>query len=160
MSDTTRKTCNCIRFGSNPEDQIAGLDAENEALRSQLEAATREHAGYSAESGDIIPSLCESVEALRADVAFLAPRAAHAGCFSPPKDRDFGRSSNAIVRLAYGGPVPDSSEVPFDESDYRACRLAVMQMPDHRRTEAVLEAFQIAEAAWAKHEEAHHDREG
>ena len=36
MNDVTREVCNAIRFGSNPEDQIAGLDAENAALRTAL----------------------------------------------------------------------------------------------------------------------------
>lgn len=123
-------------------------------------AAAAKHAGYSSENGDIIPSLCESVEALRADVAFLVERAIHAGSFSTPKDRDFGRSSDAIVRLAYGGPAPEPDELPLDKSDYRACQLAVMRLPEHRRTEAVLEALRKAEAAWAKHEEVSYGREG
>jgi hypothetical protein len=126
-----------------------GVAAEAEVAKW---AAAAKHAGYSSENGDIIPSLCESVEALRADVAFLAERAIRAGIFSTPKYRDFGRSSNAIVRLAYGGPAPEPDEVPFDETDCRACQLAVMRLPEHRRTEAVLEALRRAEAAWKRHE--------
>jgi hypothetical protein len=94
-----------------------------------------------------------SHEALQADVVYLAARAERAGRCSFEENRDFGVSSDAIVRLAYGGPAPRPDEMPSDGQDYLACQLAVMRLPGHRRTEEVLAALRTAEAAWKGYEE-------
>lgn len=98
-------------------------------------------------------------EQLEADVAFLSERANRAGCFYADADRAWGISSNAIVRLAYGGRGPASDEMPMDRSDFAACVRAVAQLPAHRHTPAVDAALDIARRAVAVHEAEHEARD-
>ena len=42
MNDLTRKVCVELRYGHNLEDQVAGLDCENAALRTALADAQKE----------------------------------------------------------------------------------------------------------------------
>lgn len=73
-------------------------------------------------------------EELEADIAFLVLRAGAAGSCSFSDDRWTGSSSNALVRLAYGGK---QDCMPSDRSDYAACVRTYVRLPKHRQTLAI-----------------------
>lgn len=84
-----------------------------------------------------------TIEEAQADIAYLLGRAIQAGyCNFSDLDREVGISSNAIVRLAYGGRAPDKSEMPSDASDLSACERAVAKLPPHRMSCDVREALE------------------
>lgn len=72
------------------------------------------------------------------DIEYLARRAQRAGAFEIGPDRDWGRSSNSLVSLAYG--VGDL-EMPSDWYDYAACVRAMNGLPAHRRTQEIVDAL-------------------
>lgn len=88
------------------------------------------------------------------DVDFLLARAAFAGRVYFSGDRDYGVSSNALVRLAYGGKPPMRREYPYDHSDLAACERALASLPRHRRGCLVDSAFKKMERALIKRESA------
>lgn len=93
-------------------------------------------------------SLRAELEEARKDIQFLSRRAELAGSFAfSDGERATGVSSNAIVRLAYGGAVPSADELPMDIYDLRACERAFQKLPEHRKTDAVKAAMQKAYAA-------------
>ena len=96
-----------------------------------------------------IKDLLDHAEALRLDVEFLAARAEHANSWNSnfSSDRDTGRSSNAIVRCAYGGRMLDRTEAPRDESDLAACERMWEKLPEHRKTPDALAAMGLAREA-------------
>lgn len=85
-------------------------------------------------------------EQMQEDIDFLRKRAAKCGAYLRP--RTFaGRSSNAIVNLAYGGRYPRRNEMPYDQADLAACERAVKQLPAHRVTPKVIRALERARKA-------------
>ena len=83
---------------------------------------------------------------LKADIEYLARRAGRAGSFSCIGWRDTGRSSNAIISLAYG--IGEQDDLPRDRSDYAACVNAVRGLPRHRRTRKIMDALRKAKVAY------------
>ena len=84
---------------------------------------------------------------LQADIAFLLARMRAGTGISFGRahwERWTGRSSNAIVAVAYGG---EQDELPFDVSDYLACVRTVRRLPWHRKTPAVWAALRKARAS-------------
>lgn len=82
---------------------------------------------------------------LMEDIDFLVQRASRAGRFEVAWNRDWGVSSNALVRLAYGGASPGKDERPFDKDDLGACYRVVNNLPRHRHTPKVLAALREIE---------------
>lgn len=81
----------------------------------------------------------------QADIDFLLLRSSEAGKCTFGGHRWTGMSSNALVRLAYGG---EQDCMPSDRSDYHACVLTVKRLPIHRRTPAVMAGLRKARAAY------------
>jgi len=90
--------------------------------------------------------LVAEIEKLKKDVSYLLTRAAKAGGIGFGGDRDYGESSNALVHFAFTGKTPTAW--PYDESDYKACVLAVKKLPKHRKSEAVFKNLEIAKAKY------------
>lgn len=86
-----------------------------------------------------------TIEEMQADIAFLLLRAGSAGSFSCSADRWTGMSSNALVRLAYGG---EQDCMPSDRSDYAACVRTYVRLPKHRRTPDVRAGLLAAREAY------------
>lgn len=84
---------------------------------------------------------------MQEDIDFLLERAGKAGGVSFMEPRDYGKSSNALVELAYGGTVPGDDQMPRDKADILACMRAVSKLPSHRQTAEVMEALQRAKEA-------------
>ena len=80
-------------------------------------------------------------EQAQADIAFLLLRCSAAGSVSFMDDRWTGMSSNALVKVAYGG---EQDALPHDRSDYAACVRTYARLPRHRRTPAVRKALKDA----------------
>ena len=86
-----------------------------------------------------------TIAQLAEDVRFLAERADGANkCSFMDYERDTGVSSNAIVRLAYGGEPPHKHELPSDKQDLMACQRAFNKLPEHRKTVEVRAALDRA----------------
>lgn len=135
--------------------EIAQVD---EAMKAYMNSAADDAADdYMGACESILPRLSSAAKKgllvetrlanAQADIDYLVARAESGNCCKDLGERDTGVSSNAIVRLAYGGDAPDQMERPYDLSDLAACALAVERMPEHRRTVAVELALAKAVAA-------------
>lgn len=74
-----------------------------------------------------------TVSQLTAERDFLLARAEFAGHATFTADRWVGISSNALVRAAFKGEIPDLRDYPRDQSDLEACRRTVDRLPEHLR---------------------------
>lgn len=97
-------------------------------------------------------ALRREVAQLKADVAFLAPRARKCNPGLGEDNRSWGISSNWILGVAYstggvGGRKQGAQELPSDKWDLDACERLVRLLPAHRRTPEVEKALDRARAA-------------
>lgn len=91
------------------------------------------------------------IDMLRKDVDFLARRAAMAGATSLGReDRDYGRSSNSIVSIAYGLATLEEQKMPGDDSDMGSIERMWAKLPEHRKTLDAEKAIQAARAVKAR----------
>ena len=79
--------------------------------------------------------LKEKFDKLQLDVDFLVRRMT---LDNNGKPREKGISSNSLVNMAYG---VYSLKMPMDQEDLDACELAFKNLPEHRKTEEIINAL-------------------
>ena len=139
--------------------RLATALARAEAAESRLEAFDRQLFEIArvvaplATNSNLTETVREIVSRLaraEEDIAFLVPRAFKDGEWRGDEERDFGRSANNLVNVAYG--AKDAGNRPCDIWDMRACERAYAKLPAHRMTGEVRLLLVACRAALAPRE--------
>lgn len=80
------------------------------------------------------------------DIKFLAERNMKSG-IDLTEERETGLSSDSIVAIAYGTLPPEKQILPSDKSDLMACERMWKKLPQHRKTDIVIQAMDKAREA-------------